>query len=36
MRISMRGVVNVVSGFAPLKPAEFIILKISKKAKPPC
>src|SRR5438132_1232786 len=30
------GVVNVVSGFASLKPAEFIILKISIKAKPPC
>jgi phage tail sheath protein FI len=30
------GVVNIVIGFAPLKPAEFIILKISAKAKPPC
>jgi uncharacterized protein len=29
------GVVNVVIGFAPLKPAEFIILKISIKARPP-
>jgi Bacteriophage tail sheath protein len=30
------GVVNVVIGFAPLKPAEFIILKFSTRARPPC
>jgi uncharacterized protein len=30
------GMVNVVIGFAPLKPAEFIILKFSTRARPPC
>jgi uncharacterized protein len=29
------GVVNIVVGFAPLKPAEFIILRIQQKAGPP-
>jgi phage tail sheath protein FI len=27
-----RGIVNIVVGFAPLKPAEFVILKIQQKA----
>jgi hypothetical protein len=27
-----RGVVNIVVGFAPLKPAEFVILKIQQLA----
>jgi phage tail sheath protein FI len=30
-----RGTVNILVGFAPLKPAEFIIIRIGHKAKPP-
>ena len=26
-----RGIVNIVVGFAPLKPAEFVVLKIQQK-----
>jgi hypothetical protein len=29
-----QGVVNIVVGFAPLKPAEFIIIKIQRKVAP--
>jgi len=28
------GVVNILVGFAPLKPAEFVVLKLSQKVSP--
>jgi uncharacterized protein len=30
-----RGIVNIVFGFAPLKPAEFVVIRIQQKAAPP-
>jgi phage tail sheath protein FI len=30
-----RGIVNILVAFAPLKPAEFVIIKIQQKARPP-
>jgi phage tail sheath protein FI len=31
-----QGIVNIVVGFAPLKPAEFIVIRIARNAKRPC
>ena len=28
------GIVNIVLGFAPLKPAEFVVVKLSQKVRP--